>query len=58
MLNQSGNSSITDSFMNQSITSEAAMMKLEENLRSLSTMNSKLQEDNTRLRRERDFYRN
>ena len=34
------------------------MMKLEENLRSLSMMNEKLQEDTTRLRRERDYYKN
>ena len=34
------------------------MAKLEENLRALTGVNEKLQEDNTRLRRERDFYRN
>lgn len=61
MFNQSAlsaASSIADSSMNQSITSEAAMLKLEDNLRTLSEMNTKLQEDNTRLRRERDYYRN
>ena len=56
-LNQSNMSSLPDFSMNQSMTSEAALTKLEENLRSLSVVNEKLTEDNTRLRRERDYYR-
>ena len=57
VLNLSANSAITESFLNQSISSEAAMMKLEENLRNLTEMNGKLTEDTARLRRERDHYR-
>lgn len=57
MMNRSGTTSVADSSMNYSMTSEAAMMKLEDNLRSLSVLNAKLQEDTTRLRRERDYYR-
>lgn len=59
--NQSVNQSMSNasnSFMNASITSEAAMLKLEENLESLSRINAKLQEDCTRFRKERDYYRN
>ena len=56
-LNLSANSAVTESFLNQSINSDTAMLKLEENLRHLSAMNDKLTEDNARLRRERDHYR-
>ena len=57
VLNQTGNSVVSDSMMNQSITAEMAILKLEENLQTLETVNAKLNEDNTRLRRERDHYR-
>ena len=50
-MNQSNISSIPDSSMNQSMTSEAALMKLEENLQKQCMLNEKLHEDNTRLRR-------
>ncbi len=39
------------SFLNSSITSEAAMAKLEDNLANLSKMNAKLQEDVSRVRK-------
>jgi hypothetical protein len=58
MLNQSGQSLMNESNLNQSMTSEAAVAKLEENLRTLGLLNARLQEDNTRLRKERDHYRN
>lgn len=38
-LNKSGASSVADLSMNQSMTSEAALGKLEENLRALSSIN-------------------
>jgi hypothetical protein len=49
---------MNESNLNQSMTSEAAVAKLEENLRTLGLLNARLQEDNTRLRKERDHYRN
>lgn len=57
LLNQSGQSFMNESNLNQSMTSEAAVAKLEENLRTLGLLNARLQEDNTRLRKERDYYR-
>ena len=43
ILNQSGQSSIADFSMNQSMTSEVAMARLEDNLRGLSAINEKLE---------------
>lgn len=45
------------SSLNCSITSEAAILKLEENLEQLTRINLKLQEESARLRKERDYYR-
>lgn len=56
LINQSINSAYSDSF-NHTITSEVALAKLEENLYSLQQINNKLQEDSTRLRRERDYFK-
>ena len=40
-----------NSSMNNSMTSEAAMAKLEDNLANLSKINAKLQQDNSRVRK-------
>lgn len=51
LLNRSNNTSVAESSINYSISSEAAVAKLEETLASLSKLNEQLQADVTRLRR-------
>ena len=48
---RSNNTSVAESSINYSISSEAAVAKLEETLASLSKLNEQLQADVTRLRR-------